>query len=828
MRLIGRLLLLLLLALPLLWAAQQPWLLPTWMSRANIADSLMSEARPSAVYLAEKDRWLEFVITGRGDRIKVLSNAGIDSAIPADEGKVWAYALEYQLLNEQGELIEQRVYHHRSRLTQYRDTSKSDTAFNRYFYLDPEVTPINVASLTIKTIGNKPPLRLRLRLNQTAPGITDVAVRVYQPNPVASDRQGIAWARLSAVQKARVARSILYEPEQLRAHEISSLLDNRYSPIGPIGVLGEDYQNRILYALTLDDNEERVEHNNAGILPTGIYADQWLRGVMPIPQGGATVSLNIIPTQASATAQTLTLRWYGQGPHQRSTEQITVSAKGLELTRQFEGGLVEFIAQQPIVIQPQRLDNDAQDILRTGQYYLRGYTSGQHQLEYRIDHSDTRSTPFRVDLRAAPQFPGAAAQMPNQAQYVSYSLIDDQGNTIKQGQLSIAAEHSRYDRFSGNQGELKISEASRYFFALPAHIASVRFSSTQPALITAYSRPAGMPRKQRLPEDRYAMTSPNARIPAWFLLKPEQRSQLIAHAHSQLLIIQTRPPKDNPLLLAGLYDWQNFEPQGPWLGRFILQPRDAKASVRDEARGSVFRPLKTGQRQRVDLLSLAGIQEVKPRLIFIREQDTAFNVEVLLDGQPLLNQDMAGRLGEIILPPIAAGRHQLQINSNAQGRWLINYAGSSGESYLKRLAYRLPPEGLSFDYDKTDAEAVLSGQLFLPHGQTQRSLVQVRIEQFKPTGIGPFKDWSFVHRMNDIQPTTGAKLTVLNSQHDKVGDGQRFFIPLGSDLPTGRYRVHISADENTHGLLALYQLRPGSVDQRHFFSERGQPTDARN
>jgi len=818
MRIMGRALLLLLLIGPLLWAAQQPWQLPSWLSHANIAGSLMSNARPSAAYLVDKEHWLEFVITGKGDRIKILSNAGIDSATPPQENKIWAYALEYQLLSEQGELIEQRVYHHRSKLSQYLDPSKSDAAFNRYFYLDSEITPINVASLIINTTGNEPPLRLRLRLSQAAPDISDVAVRVYQPNPIPSDRIGIAWVRLSSAQKTRVARSIIYEPEQLRAHEISNLLNNRYSPTGPIGVLNEDYHVRTLYSLALDEDEERVEHGHS-ILPAGIYADQWLRGVMPIPQGGARVSLNITPTQALASAQTLTLRWYGQGPHQRSTEQVTLTAEGITISRQYDGGLIEFIAPHPIVVQPRRLDSDEQDILQTGQYYLRGYTSGQHQLEYRIDHTDSRATPFRVDLRAFTQLPSGVPQQ--QAQHVNYHLVDKQGNIIKQGQLSIKPEPSRYDRFAGNQSELKISEPSRYFFTLPAHVARVRFSSSSAALITAYSRPAGMPRTQRLPEDRYANTSPGSRIPAWFLLKPSQQAKLIADAHSALLIVQTRPPEDDAQLLAGQYDWQNFQPQGDWLGRFILQPRDAKASVREEARSSVFRPLTTGQRQHLDLFSLAGIQEVKPRLVFIREQNTPFHVEVRLDGQLLLSQDLAGSLGEIALPPIAVGRHQLQINSNAQGRWLINYAGGAEESYLKRLAYRLPAEGLSFDYDKTEAEAILSAQLFLPHGQTQRSLIQVRVEKLKPAGIGPFNDWSFTHRINDILPTASTKLAVLNSQHEQVSDGQRFFIPLGSDLAAGRYRVHISPDENTHALLALYQLRPGTVDQRQFFSEKG-------
>ena len=818
MRVLGRSLLLLLLLLPLWWIAQQPWQLPSWLMQQSIDSQLLSEAQPSPVYLLEQQRWLEFVITGYGEQIKVLSNAGIKQIEQADEEKIWRYAIEYQLIDEQDQIVEQRIYHHRSKLSQYSYQQSGDEPLNRYFYLGEEVTPINVASMIIKSSNYPLPLRLKLRLAQSEPNIADVAVRVYQPNPMNNDKIGISWLRLSEPQKERIARGIIYPAEQLREFEIRNLMLNRYSAVGPNGVQGTDYQHRTLYSLSLQ-GDELISLGNGEILPAGIYADNWLRGIITIPEQGAKVELSFLAVnRIPSNDEQITLRWYGQGPSQRHSETLSLVEAIATLSRDYQGGIVEVISEQPVVIEATPLDGLEPDMLLAGQFYLRGYLSSHTPLEYPIEHLSQQATPLRIDIRTFSQLPGEPVQPI--ASELQYQLIDQQGQIIKQGRLGLNAHWSHYDRFSRDHSGLKISEPERYFFALPGEVKSIRFISDSPALITAFSRPADLPRALNLPEDNYATQLVGTRQPAWFPFKPRNANQLQAAGLSSLIVTQRRPPEDDPLLLAGQYDWQSFEPQGAWLARQLLQPREATTPLRSSALGSTFRPIQTGRVEHLELRHLPGINQVNPQLIYLRDSELPAQLQVIINGQIVHEEEIIGHQGEVQLPPIVTGVHQLQLNFDEQARWLINYAGADQHSYLKRLAYRLVDTGLTFEYHKQQTEALLSAQLFLPYGQRERSSISIQVEPHSNTTIGPHRHWSFLHRINTIRADSQQPITVLNTQGEQLSDGQRFFIPLGSDLPQGHYRIHITPNTDQPSYLSLYQLTPGETEQRRFVTER--------
>lgn len=827
MRVVGRALLLLLLLLFSLWGWRQGWVqqwqLPVWLGGTAMPDARLATAQPSTAYLLDKEHWLEFVVSGHGDLIKVLSNANILKRDQHEIDRIWNYALDYQLLDGAGRMIEERRYHHRSKQLFYTAPVEplasapiSPAALGRYFYLTGELVPNSSAALRIRASEIKLPAVLRLRLADTDPDVVDVVVRVYQPDPVPDALAGLAWQRLSAKKRERLARGTVYGADELRQEEAGNLLHNRHTPIGPQGVRGEHYQDRILY--TFGDEEDDLLKEGVDVAPAGLFADGWLHGVISVPERGAQMALTFAPVNRTlAPGETVLLRWFGPQRQQRRSETVKLTAKGLSIKRRFEGGIVEIVAQQPLVIQTQRLDSDDQEAIEQGAFYLKTYLATEAPLEYRIDHDGRQATPWRVDLRTFTAGPGGEPQ--TAARQVRYELLGDQGQIIQSGHLDINPAWSHYDRFGDDVSGRRISDPSRYYFSLPLAVQRVRIYASGAALVAAFTRPHDLPYRLTLPENNFAVADVVQRQPAWFIQQPQEKGALEATDRAVLIQLLSRPPVDDADILAGRYRWQNFLPDGRWLGRYLLQPREPGAPLRDEALGSIYRPVAAGRSQQFDFHDLAGIAELTPELIFIRDNDMPMHVTVLLDGVAVVVDEVAQARGQLSLPALRVGPHQLKIDASSPARWFINYTGSGAESYLKRLVQRLPAEGLDFYYDKTEADAVVSAQLFLPQ-TTERAQLRVTVEGPAPRGIGPFLHWSFLDRINDVRPPQGERLVLLNTRNETVGDGERLFMPLGSDLPNGRYRIHVELAQRQSAYLALYQMTPGSFDTRSFFFER--------
>ena len=70
-----------------------------------------------------------------------------------------------------------------------------------------------------------------------------------------------------------------------------------------------------------------------------------------------------------------------------------------------------------------------------------------------------------------------------------------------------------------------------------------------------------------------------------------------------------------------------------------------------------------------------------------------------------------------------------------------------------------------------------------------------------------------------MRPQDEIQVSVLNTRTATVDGGQRFFLPLGSDLPAGSYRIRIRPLHDVQGYLVLYRLSPGQQMVRAFLRE---------
>ncbi len=786
-------------------------------SGAAANDSRLAGAvSSSAVYLLDQRRWLEFPILGAGKRLKVISNASVSPEAATLPDSEWRYALRYQLVDNRGRVLRDAVYHHQATVTRYQPPGAKQ-ALTAAFYLDPRQTPTDGRVLMIDLAETPGAERLRLQQAEVVAGVAAVAARVYLQEHLFDPVTTYRWQRINRSLREMLAQASLYGSELLHETEQVNLLRQRWTPTAPLGIEKRDYRSQRIY-ITLDIEAEPVR---MPVLPAGLYVDRSLRGILPIPEPGGPVKLEVLdaggtPLAAGANgADEIQLFWYGPQPAQRATYRIPLAGAATSWTQNLSGGLLEVLAPCPLVIRATLTPPGAPALdLIPEPLSLRLYRleSGR-PLEFAIAHLDRLPTFWRVDLRLTPPDPQSGAA-------VRYELLDAAGATLRQGELAATGAASIYDRLSGPQALIeRISEPASYGFALPTAVNRVRLTALRPVLATAYTRPPDLRREVRVPEDYQAINPAMRGQPTWFSVAPLAAAAWVQDGLTVQLNLQSRPPQIDPEVLAGRYDWQDYDPGGDGRGRYLLNPRDPQPPLREQALGSVFRPLTAEVPLRVELQGLPGRQTVEATLLMLRETDQPGRVEALVDGQSVFNEVLALRRAQIRLPPLPAGSHTVVVRAAQPARWYLNYAGAGAGSLTRRLAYRLDSKGLEFTIAKTSAgPEILSGVLQTPFGTTGRSRLRVTVEQPAVANPGPFTRLTVREWLYDIQPDNSRPAPVLDTPAEQVGLGQRFFLPLGDDWPLGDYRIRMRLEEGS-GYLTLYRVVPGTPTGIELFNE---------
>ena len=105
-------------------------------------------------------------------------------------------------------------------------------------------------------------------------------------------------------------------------------------------------------------------------------------------------------------------------------------------------------------------------------------------------------------------------------------------------------------------------------------------------------------------------------------------------------------------------------------------------------------------------------------------------------------------------------------------------------------------------------------------GVAARQIVAIAIEGGPERGLGPHAGFTLRERLYDIrrgpQPPDVRVLGVAGA----VGPERALFLPLGPDLPPGRYRIRIRLAEGPEALLSLTRTTPGTAERRELRREQ--------
>ena len=795
--------------------------LPKW---SGASDQVMQEriavSDPSITYILKKSEpnWLEFKLPAATDFIRIVSNASLLLSLPTEPDDTWQYAFRYQLVGKNGEVLLENIYHKRTGVKKIAGKYSGET-FSPVFFLSDQLTPANGQVMLLNLVQGAD--KLRISLDRTDSAIQDVVIRASYYEKTQRYKLDSLWKRMSDKRKAVLAEGNIYSFNMLTPQERKNILLALQRPLSPTGVEGYSYDSRILYTIKEYDEAQVYEP----IASKGIIVDAHFRGVIPIPEQGGSVLLKFSPTWGDlveTTQQPIQVKWYGKQVNERTQYELDWNGQSMQYEQHFDGGLIEITSNANISVRAYLLDaNEAEEITPENRY-IRGYLAQENLfVEYPVVHSGKDSAPFRLDFRYIISSALTAQSSVATPPVISYALLDNQEKIVKQGDIAISAPASHYDRVVGDHSETILSDPITYYFSLPENVVKIRVNANSPVFIFAYNRPSNLIYETKVPESANVTDLENWQQPAWFPVRPASYKDSILQNQSILLTIQHRPPEDKPDLLAGRYLWEDFRPQGVWFARHLFVPIEDVGLVRKEAYSSVYRPISSGKEERIDFQAPSGNEIIRPNLAYFRQDEAPFEIKVFVDGQLHFSYWADGQKGDIRLPVISAGPHQVVVESSSPAVVFLSHTKPIQGSLLRRLVKRLDQDGLSFIYDRKSTQAeTLSARLYVPDGTITRTKIRVHIENIQPLPLSPMKGWSFGLRRFDIRPDTSLPSPILGEDYEHVSRGQPFYISLGEELPPGRYQLDFDIESGVGGYLSFSKVTPGIFQQREIFQEK--------
>ena len=855
MRLLTRLFILILLGSTLAYFA--PWLDKARAQRDNDAQKLelAKNATSSIVYALNAKQWLTFELDPSNTQSKIVSNATIANIAYAKQEhdknplKHWKYAILIEVLDKNNRVIFKKEQHYRTDVTIYKD--KKEQLYTNTFYLQKQRVPLDGAVSVFNFTDLKSANKFRLKLMSKDSDIQDVVVRMYNPKKIPRHKIKYLWKRLNKKTKDAMLESSLYPLELLTENEKIALLINTWQVTGPVGQEGVDYTPYTIYILKEDMGEALVDTIATSV---GQIISNDADAVIPLPEAGGSFKLHFEPIAepiAGADIKprtqngTITINWYGETAFQR--QQFTVPWLGIaqDYTLKLGGGMLVVSANTPLAVRTYQADvsqsgeNKAASLSDTAQevmqeitpvpQYLRTFVSqipvtppapneSRGGVIYAIAHAENTPTPLKVEFRYE-QVPPPNVLPPT----ISYAFLNSDNQVIKAGTIRLNALPSRLDSLSNPYAKGRLSDVTTNYFIAPFHATSLRLvASDTPILVSVYSRPYTLRHTTRAPEDQFDFDAQSKRMNTWFILQPQNSEQLLLNNLSTLITVQPRPPKDKPALQIGNYVWEDFHPTGRWLGRFLFTPQQAGVPFREDALPSAYQEILPNKTNVITIASYGGLQTIKPSLAWVRSQASPAEFKILIDGNLYQKGMINGHSGEITLPAILLGKHQLRVETNAGGRLFINHIKTKGKIYIKRLAniVNQNEKAMQVAIPRTTLdEETISVTLYQPAKSAVRSQLHVDIKGPSQPQLVPLNAWVLNSRVFDVRPESEAALVAFSTQDGSSDIGQSFYIQLPQGTPKGVYQFSVRLAKGAGRYVSFSRLTPGVIATRQILHE---------
>jgi hypothetical protein len=793
-----------------------------WIRRHQFQVDGLERALPSQVYFIETNRWLNFDIPGDTSMVRLISNASVSTTNQAPSGAEWPYAIDYQVCDGKGRSLASGIYHFQCRQLVFVDKHSGKTV-EVNSYLDRGITPLGGRRWMLN-LSADPALTnaqvLKVRLHSSHPDLLEIAARVYFQRRVPERKLAYRWNRLSDDQKRDLARGNVYSIEGLTAQEKEGLLRFHWLVAAPEGIPGRDFRRRILYIR--DDSESLKVLKDW--MPAGISVDQHHRAVLPVTNSAGHCQFQLVNYEVASTQQVVssTLVWHGEPGQPPETSQLTWSGASPGVIPPAREGLLEISASRRAFVRAFQVEPGSTREITPEPINLQTYAvSPTNSLEFTVNHAGHLPVLFRADVRRPALF-ATNSTMPDSS--VGYELLAVDGNILKAGEMTLTNDFSPYDWLVTSNGLADISEPQSLCFVLPATVRKLRiFSPRETLLVNSYSRPFGLPKRVRVPEDYSPVGRMAPNQPSWFTLRPLDYFQRRETGQTALVRLQQRPLDEDSLIQAGQYEWDSFLPENEPTGRLILIPARNGASSRPDSLSFTYAPVGVGHEQIVRFEGLPWEREVAPSLILISTNTPSGSATVSIDGRTILTRRLDTPVSALRLGNQAVGEHTLSVSADSPVSAHANFTGSAtNASYLQRFCVETSSNSLQFRYVKRLAGTEsLVLRVYSPlSAAPQPFKVWLRLKPSVPADPGPFPEVTLLEREAWVTPGSLGNTWLVAATPAQLDDGRPLYFPVGTDVPPGEHQLEVIINAPSPRWLSLSRTTPGIAERLEITSTR--------
>lgn len=775
-----------------------------WASSPESNKTNTSQGRISNAYVVPEDRWLDFTLSPRGSRVRIIVNAVGEKDVLDPTADALPFCVEYRFLDRNKNILRSGKYHMHTRVMENRESVSAQLANT------PAHEDLLPARLTTWQLNGMPekerPRFLQIRACELDSPLTRLLCRVYTLEE--DDVPLSAWQRLRPEELKQIGRGNVYPPELFTVQEQLQLLRYSWRPVSPSGLPGHSWGlERLLVPPT---EEQPPPPAGLGALPGPMLYRGQETGISVPAMQKLRVTLIDLPEDSAPTPSHLHLIWYADSGFMQEFD-LQAPQSSVQFKPQESGHMV-LSARTHAAFTLEGITTAGETIDLTPQRsFLRAWPVEPELLQFHM--LETRSYPVRIQ----------AWTMANKALEagIYYRFISAAGSTLHEGTLPLKWEEDKHSYSDALNSSVQMSSknhthveivSAEVFLNKPLGAAKLVLRGSASVHVALSNRPLNRPYEVDIPEDTLDIPARDKTRPLWFALKPLNAEELYRTNHSILLESLPAVRHPNPEIEADRYIWESLLPAGEWYGDQALIPEQIATPIRNQALAAHYTRVPFNNDIPLELHSEQGFARVRPRLVYMLENDphTGMQLDVYVDTHRQERLSLNARQGRIDLPPLGTGQHTLRLETSAQGHAYISNWKRTGKLLRMRTMARLE-DTLDYEIVRQSPEEHMT-LVFHPlaaRGRTvppEESVLEIKIAA-GPRSASPQQSVTIPLRRYHI---AAQKETIpLLHSGSYVGQGRKVYFPLGADTYKNQCSIRIKHVSGPQGYVQLYRLIPG-------------------